>query len=79
MHENAFSLVSMFVAAFFIDQRLKAPRLRKWLGVAVFMGGLSSLFYIHLETFCGIDLMLCKIFAMIMGMCLFWRRDQHMK
>ncbi|MFV3380568.1 MULTISPECIES: hypothetical protein [Pseudomonas] len=76
MYEDPFQFVLMFMAAFFIDRCMKAPGLRKWLGVALFMGGLGSILYMHLETFHGIDVMPWKAFAMVMGVCLFLRRDR---
>lgn len=76
MFEDPLQIALMFMAAFFIDRRMKAPRLRKWLGIGLFMGGLGSIFYVHLEMFHGIDVMPWKTFAMVMGVCLFLRRDR---
>ncbi|ATB66898.1 hypothetical protein [Pseudomonas mosselii] len=77
MYEDPVQIALSLFIGFAIDRWLRSPRLRTWLGVSLLtMGGLGLLF-LHRETLTGVDVVLWKSFAIVLGVCLIVFRDRY--
>ncbi|MCE0916408.1 hypothetical protein [Pseudomonas sp. NMI760_13] len=51
--------------------------MRTWLGVSLLIAGALGMLFLHRETLNGVDVVLWKSFAIVLGVCLVVYRDRY--
>ncbi|CRI58285.1 hypothetical protein [Pseudomonas sp. CCOS 191] len=77
MYEDPVQVALSLFIGFAIDRWLRSPRLRTWLGLSLFTAGALGMLFFHRETLNGVDVVLWKSFAIVLGICLVVFRDRY--
>ncbi|MCF1485981.1 hypothetical protein LZ838_01250 [Pseudomonas sp. AA27] len=77
MYEDPVQIILSLFIGFAIDRWLRSPRLRTWLGVSLLIAGALGMLFLHCETLNGVDVVLWKSFAIVLGVCLVVYRDRY--